>query len=155
MSCWMTWGKKGRQQAPGGVPVAVVLGAAENGLLEGWRRGALQTDFLRPLKTAALEHEPTAFNFNRGEALCAVALCVLEAFGAFAKTHQLSICQRQDASPAITKWWSLKSIKIQNKAVTLMLLMHIWWVWTPSTGSYHSQVMHEATSRAVKYGLGQ
>lgn len=86
-TCW----KQRHQQTCGGVAVAHVLGAAENGLVEGWRRGAMQTNFLRPIQAAALKHHPAAADFDRGEAPCSVALGGLEAFRAITQTGQLSM----------------------------------------------------------------
>lgn len=51
----------------------------------------MQTDFLRPLQAATLKHHPAAAHFDGGEAPGALALGVLEAFGAITQTHQLSI----------------------------------------------------------------
>lgn len=51
-------------------------------MVEGWRRGALQKDFLHSFQTAAFKHNPAAADFDRGEALGTMALRGLEAFRA-------------------------------------------------------------------------
>ena len=99
LSCRETWWKKRHQPVPGGVAVAPVLGAAVNGLVEGWSYGAQQADFVWPQQTAAFKQNPIATDFNGGEALSTVALCGLGAFWTFTKTHQVPIWERQDASP--------------------------------------------------------
>lgn len=86
-TCW----KQRHQQTGGGVAVAHVLGAAVNGLMEGWWGEALKMDVILPLQAAALKHHPAAVDFDGGEATRAVALGDLEAFGAIPQTGQLYI----------------------------------------------------------------
>lgn len=97
-TCWT----KRHQRAPGGVAVAQVLGAAENGLVVGWSCGAVKTGFLSPLQAAALKHHPAAADGDRGEALGTVALGG-RACWAITQTHQLSICGGNDMSSAYTR----------------------------------------------------
>lgn len=145
-----TFWKQSYQRAHGGVDVTPVLGAAENGLLEGGRYGALQTDFLRPLQTASLELYPVVINFDRGEALGAMALGVLEAFRAFTQTRQLSICERQGVNSPYTMWvyfrkqagrrLSLSNLQVANLAkhnreITLKDKQCA--VWSPSRHYVH------------------
>lgn len=91
-----TCGESRHQWACGGVAVAHLLGAAENGVVEGRRRGAQHTDLLWVHQTAALKLHPTAPEFYGRKAPCSVALGGLVAF--ITQAGQLSICQRDMAS---------------------------------------------------------
>lgn len=85
-----TCGESCHQWACGGVAVAHLLGAAENGVVEGGRRGAQHTDLLRVHQTAALKLHPTVPEFYGRKAPCPVALGGLVAF--ITQAGQLSIC---------------------------------------------------------------
>lgn len=85
-----TCGEQRHQRARAGVAVAHLLGAAENGVVEGGRHGALHPDLLRVRQAAALKHQRAAADFYGRKAARPVALGGLVAF--VAQAGQLCIC---------------------------------------------------------------